>query len=72
VPVLGHPAEFAVKSGQVFDLNARDSTDPDANCFDASAPRRKSSNGTLYLARNRQGHPPLSRYKRVIVTIQPE
>jgi hypothetical protein len=31
VPVLGHPEEIAVKSGEVFSLDASGSTDPDGD-----------------------------------------
>jgi Cellulose-binding Sde182, nucleoside hydrolase-like domain/Cellulose-binding protein Sde0182, C-terminal domain len=102
VPVLGHAAALTVKSGEHFQLDAHDSTDPDGDSLAfwwiqypeaasyKGAPLRyagaenmaritliapevqKEETTHVILKVTDRGSPPLSRYKRVIVTIQPK
>jgi hypothetical protein len=101
VPVLEHPEEITVKSGEGFGLNARSSTDPDGdnlsflwfNYPEAGSYKKlikidgpENSHGAYIIAPvverketahfilkvTDKGNPPLSRYKRIIVTILPK
>jgi hypothetical protein len=100
VPVLAHPAEFTVKSGDGFTLDAMGSTDPDGDNLSfiwfqypeaGSYKKLVKINGAENLSRlyvtapdveqretvhfilrvTDKGSPALTRYARVIVTIQP-
>ena len=99
-PALNHPAEFTVKSGERFRLDAGGTTDPDGDSLvylwtqyraAGSAPKIEIGNGpenvyfvtrvapevskpeTLHfiLQVTDRGSPPLTRYQRVIVTVEP-
>lgn len=101
VPVLTHPEELTVRSGEVFTLDASGSTDPDGDNLSfvwfqyleaGSYKKLIGINGASNLWRlsvtapevakketvhfilkvTDKGTPPLSRYKRVIVTIVPK
>jgi hypothetical protein len=100
VPVLGHPEQITVKSGEGFGLDASGSTDPDGdnlsflwfNYPEAGTYKKliniggaENAHGAYMIApeveKNETAHfilrvtdkgtPPLTRYKRVIVTIVP-
>ena len=100
VPVLSHPEQISVKSGEGFTLDAFDTSDPDADSFSFlwfnypeagtynelikvngaenvhlayfTAPKvNKEETAHFILKVTDRGEPPLSRYKRVIVTILP-
>ena len=99
---LNHPAEFAVKSGQFFRLDADGTTDADGdslsyfwfqypeagsykeaagfgsfspnlyNVHTIRAPKVDSPQTVHYILKvTDKGTPPLTRYKRVIVTFEP-
>ena len=101
VPVLGHPEQITVKSGEGFGLDASGSYDPDGdnlsylwfNYPEAGsykklikidgaenvhgawiiAPRVEKNETAHFILRvTDKGNPSLSRYKRVIVEIQPK
>lgn len=101
VPVLTHPEQITVKSGQGFTLDAFDTTDPDGDSFSFlwfnypeagtyqklikvngaenahmahfTAPEvDKKETAHFILKVTDKGEPALSRYKRVIVTIEPK
>jgi len=101
VPVLGHPKEMTVKSGEGFGLDASGSYDPDGdnlsylwfNYPEAGSYKKlikvdgaenahgayvrvpeveKNETAHFILKVTDKGKPPLSRYKRVIVTIVPK
>ena len=101
VPVLAHPEEFTVRSGEVFCLDAFGSTDPDGDNLSfvwfqypeaGSYKKLIAINGAENLSRlsvtapdverketahfilrlTDKGSPPITRYKRVIVTILPK
>ncbi|MBX2877274.1 MAG: DUF1593 domain-containing protein [Saprospiraceae bacterium] len=100
VPILSHPEEFTVKSGQGFLLNAFDSVDPDGDNLsflwfhypEAGSYKKPIKLGaenvhrvyvttpevekkeTLHfiLQLTDKGAPALTRYKRVIVTVEPK
>ena len=101
VPILGHPDEITVKSGERFALNANPSTDPDGDSLSflwfqypeagsyhepilidsaenlhtvaVVAPVVEKEETAHFILRvTDKGTPPLSRYKRIIVHIQPE
>jgi hypothetical protein len=99
-PVLSHPEEITVKSGETFTLDAFGSTDPDGDSFsflwfnypEAGTHKKpikvngaenvhrahftapnvdKEETAHFILKITDKGTPPLSSYKRVIVTIKP-
>ena len=99
-PVLEHPAEITVKSGQDFTLGARGTTDPDGDSLSylwiqypeagsfkqkvkiegsdntdrtyVVAPKVAQPETLHFILRvTDKGTPPLTRYKRVIVTVMP-
>ena len=101
VPVLGHPEQLTVKSGDGFGLNAFESYDPDGDNLSflwfhypetgsynnlitvdgaenahgsyVKAPEvEKEETAHFILKVTDKGTPPLSRYKRIIVTIVPK
>ncbi len=101
VPVLGHPEQITVKSGEGFALNASGSTDPDGdnlsylwfhypeagshkelikiesaenlNSVWVIAPKvDKNETAHFILKVTDKGSPQLSRYKRIIVNIEPK
>ena len=102
VPTLGHPETITVRSGEYFQLDARDSTDPDGDSLafwwiqypeagtwegpplayagaenmariTLIAPEVQKPETTHVILRvTDRGTPPLSRYRRVIVTIHPD
>jgi hypothetical protein len=103
VPALGHPDEMAVRSGEIFSLDASGTTDPDGDnlsyCWfqytEAGSNKKEVSFGALsenlynvhtirapevdqpetihfILKVTDKGSPALSRYKRVIVTVNPD
>ena len=101
VPGLGHPEEIPVKSGEVFFLDARGTTDPDGdnlsyvwfqypevgsykksikilsaeNLYRVAviAPEVEKKETALFILKvTDKGKPPLSRYRRVIVSIIPK
>ena len=101
VPVLGHPAEITVRSGDTFCLDAFASTDPDGDNLSylwfqypeaGSYKKLLPINGADNLSRlfvtapvvekketihfilkvTDKGTPPLTRYKRVIVSVLPK
>jgi hypothetical protein len=100
VPVLAHPEEMTVKSGEAFTLDGWGSTDPDGDNLSfvwfqypetgtykermrigsaqntsrlrLAAPEVKKEETVHFILRvTDKGTPPLSQYKRVIVTIVP-
>jgi hypothetical protein len=101
VPVLGHPEQITVKSGEGFDLDASGSYDPDGDNLSylwfnypeagtykklikidsaenargvyVIAPKVEKNETAHFILRvTDKGTPRLSRYKRVIVEIQPK
>jgi hypothetical protein len=101
VPKLAHPAEFAVKSGDVITLNAMQSTDPDGDnlsfiwfqypeagsykglvringaenlsVLHVTAPEVQKKETVHFIVKvTDKGNPPLTRYARVIVTVEPQ
>ena len=100
LPVLGHPEEITVRSGETFCLDASGSTDPDGDNLSfiwfqypeaGSYKKLIAINGAENLSRlfvtapqvekketvhfilkvTDKGSPPLSRYKRVIISVLP-
>ena len=102
VPALGHPEKFAVKSGEIFSLDASGTTDPDGdnlsywwfqyqeagsypsqvsfgpyaenlyNVHTITAPEVEKPETVHFILKvTDKGSPALSRYKRVIVTVNP-
>jgi hypothetical protein len=101
VPILGHPEQITVKSGEGFGLDAGGSYDPDGDNLSylwfnypeagsykkqikidsaenaqgvyVIAPKVEKNETAHFILRvTDKGNPPLSRYKRVIVEIQPK
>ena len=101
VPVLGHPEQITVKSGEGFDLNAFGSTDPDGDSLSflwfnypeagsleeevrvdgaenahgayIKAPEVEKKETIHFILKvTDKGEPPLSRYKRIIVNVEPK
>ena len=102
VPALAHPETFTVKSGQLFHLNAKGTTDPDGdsmsylwfqykeagtfpkavsfspyspNLYDlpVTAPVVETPQAIHFILQvTDKGTPKLTRYKRVIVTVEPQ
>jgi hypothetical protein len=99
-PVLSNPEEITVKSGEGFDLDASNSTDPDgdnlsflwfhypeAGTYNTEIKFAPENTHSAYLTAPKvdkketlhfilkltdKGTPPLSRYKRIIVTVLPK
>jgi hypothetical protein len=100
VPVLAHPEEFVIRSGEKFALDALMSTDPDGDNLsfiwfqypeagsysgqiaiggaenlprlNMTAPEVRKPETLHFIAKvTDKGTPPLTRYKRVIVTVVP-